>query len=212
MTASLSEVNMKIQSLKLKYFKKFRNPPVFDFTDPETGLARDMIVLVGMNGAGKTSLLQAIAATLGVAVGRFDKLSDLDWFGFNHELLGANWGQFDPEVDMKVQFSSSELQAIRDFNDKLKKKCDRQIIMISCVMDENRLSMVLIRFGFSLPGLKNRRKRLGSKNISSFEAGGWQFSHERPHLSTPPGRSGGRRHGSLESKVLQAGSANIFRE
>ena len=61
---------MKIQSLHLKYFKKFRDQPL-DFTDPETGLARDLIVLVGMNGAGKTSILQAIAASLGVATGRF---------------------------------------------------------------------------------------------------------------------------------------------
>jgi DNA repair exonuclease SbcCD ATPase subunit len=53
---------MKIQSLQLKYFKKFRSSPLFDFTDPETGLARDIIVLIGMNGAGKTSLLQAIAS------------------------------------------------------------------------------------------------------------------------------------------------------
>ncbi|BAZ83653.1 AAA family ATPase [Sphaerospermopsis kisseleviana CS-549] len=69
---------MKIQSLQLKYFKKFRSSPLFDFTDPETGLARDIIVLIGMNGAGKTSLLQAIAsgtalraiaATLGTATG-----------------------------------------------------------------------------------------------------------------------------------------------
>ncbi len=118
---TLSEELMKVQSLKLKHFKKFQNPPVFDFTEPETGLARDMIVLVGMNGSGKTSLLQAIAATLGVAAGRFDKLSDLGWIGFNHELLGANWGQFDPEVDMKVQFSSSELQTVRDFHNKLQK-------------------------------------------------------------------------------------------
>lgn len=31
---------MKVQSVELKYFKKFRTPPVFDFTDPETGLAK----------------------------------------------------------------------------------------------------------------------------------------------------------------------------
>jgi DNA repair exonuclease SbcCD ATPase subunit len=48
---------MKVQSVELKYFKRFRNPDIFDFTAPETGLARDLIVLIGMNGAGKTSLL-----------------------------------------------------------------------------------------------------------------------------------------------------------
>ncbi len=67
---------MKVQSIELKYFKRFRDSS-FDFTDPETGLARNLIVLIGMNGAGKTSLLQAIVSTLGVATGRFKLLSDL---------------------------------------------------------------------------------------------------------------------------------------
>lgn len=110
---------MKVQSVQLKYFKKFRTPPVFDFTDSETGLARDLIVLIGMNGAGKTSLLQAIAATLGKATGRLQGLSDLEWAGFNYELLGNNWGGFEPEVTLKVQFSSQELQAVRKFHQKL---------------------------------------------------------------------------------------------
>ena len=110
---------MKIQSLHLKYFKKFRDQPL-DFTDPETGLARDLIVLVGMNGAGKTSILQAIAATLGVATGRFEQLSQLEWSGFNYELLSSNWKKFEPEVSLQVQFSSSELKAINDFYQKLR--------------------------------------------------------------------------------------------
>ena len=73
---------MKIQSLQLEYFKKFRQQD-FDFTDSETGLAKDLIVILGMNGFGKTSILQAIAATLGTesrkiaANFRFNLL--LDW-------------------------------------------------------------------------------------------------------------------------------------
>lgn len=110
---------MKVQSVQLKYFKKFQTSPVFDFTDPETGLARDFIVLVGMNGAGKTTILQAISASLGVATGRLQKLSDLEWPGFNYELLGSNW-RFDPEVSLNVQFSSTELQAVREFQEKLR--------------------------------------------------------------------------------------------
>ncbi|NEP09015.1 MAG: AAA family ATPase [Symploca sp. SIO2C1] len=110
---------MKVQSVQLKYFKKFRNPPVFDFTDSETGLAQDLIVLIGMNGAGKTSLLQAIAATLGAATGRLQTVSDLEWTGYNYELLGNNWGQFEPEVNIKVQFSAQEIQAIHEFYQKL---------------------------------------------------------------------------------------------
>jgi predicted ATP-dependent endonuclease of OLD family len=112
---------MKIQSINLKYFKKFKKEK-FDFTDPETGLARDIIVLIGMNGAGKTSILQAIAATLGVATGRLQKLPDLEWPGFNYELLGSNWAKFEPEVTLQVQFSSQEIQAVREFQQKLQDK------------------------------------------------------------------------------------------
>lgn len=111
---------MKIQSLDLRSFKKFRSS-TFDFTDPETGLARDIIVLIGMNGAGKTSLLQVIAATVGTATGRLKKPSDLEWAGFNYELLGSSWGTLEPDVTIEVQFSSSELQAVQDFQQKLRK-------------------------------------------------------------------------------------------
>jgi AAA15 family ATPase/GTPase len=110
---------MKIQSLHLKYFKKFRDQEL-NFTDEETGLARDFIVLVGMNGAGKTSILQAIAATLGVATGRFEQLSQLEWSGFTYELLSNSWGRFEPDVTLKVQFSSSELNAVNNFYQKLR--------------------------------------------------------------------------------------------
>jgi len=109
---------MKVQSIQLKYFKKFRDQ-LLDFTDSETGLAQDLIVLIGMNGAGKTSVLQAIAATLGVATGRFQQLFDLQWPGYNYELLGNNWGGFDPEVNLKIQFSKLEIEATQEFHQKL---------------------------------------------------------------------------------------------
>ncbi|NER34163.1 MAG: AAA family ATPase [Oscillatoria sp. SIO1A7] len=109
---------MKVQSIALKYFKAFENRE-FDFTHEETGLARDLILIIGSNGSGKTSILQAISATLGVATGRLKRLSDLEWPGFNYELLASNWGRVEPEVSLKVQFSSKELQAIREFQEKL---------------------------------------------------------------------------------------------
>ncbi|NEQ69120.1 MAG: AAA family ATPase [Symploca sp. SIO1B1] len=111
---------MKVKSLELKYFKRFRNSS-FDFMDPETGLAQDLIVLIGANGAGKTSLLQAIAATLGVATGRLKLLSDLElkWAGFNYELVASNWGKFESDVTVQVEFSLQELKAVQEFQHKL---------------------------------------------------------------------------------------------
>ncbi len=109
---------MKVQSIQLKYFKKFEDYQ-FDLTNSETGLASDIILIIGMNGAGKTSLLQAIAATLGVATGRLEKLSDLEWAGFNYELLSNNWKTIQPEVNLQIQFSSPELKYTSEFYQKL---------------------------------------------------------------------------------------------
>lgn len=47
------------------------------------------------------------------------KLSDLDWAGYSYELLSNNWGRFDPEVNLQVQFSTSEIQAIQEYYCKL---------------------------------------------------------------------------------------------
>jgi predicted ATP-dependent endonuclease of OLD family len=111
---------MKIQRVELEFFKKFHKSKSFDFTDPETGLARNIILLTGMNGSGKTSILQAIAASLGMATGRLRKLSDLKWPGFNYELLSSNWGMFESDVKITVQFSTQEINAVREFYKKLK--------------------------------------------------------------------------------------------
>jgi predicted ATP-dependent endonuclease of OLD family len=109
---------MKIGSIKLEHFKKFRDT-FFNFTDEETGLARNLILLIGENGAGKTTILQAIAATLGTATGRLKSPSELDWTGFNEELLAENW-KFEPSVTLDVQFSEQEIEAIADFYNRLK--------------------------------------------------------------------------------------------
>lgn len=109
---------MKIQSIDLRYFKCFRHKKI-EFTDLETGLAHNLIVLLGMNGTGKTSLLQAIAATLGSATGRLQRPSDLEWAGFNYELLGRNWGQLTPDVALNVEFSTSEINAVHELQKQL---------------------------------------------------------------------------------------------
>jgi predicted ATPase len=110
---------MKIQQIQLKNFKRFKDVTL-DFTDRETGLAQNLIVLIGMNGSGKTSVLQAIAATLGTATGRLKKPSDLAWPGFVPELVSINWRRLHPEVTLNVEFSKSELKAVSDLQQQVK--------------------------------------------------------------------------------------------
>jgi len=105
---------MNIRSLRLKYFKKFRDTNDLDFTDPETGLSRPLIVLVGENGSGKSTVLQAIAATLGPATRRFEAARDLQWPGFDLELVGEAW-RSRSEVVLRVGFGEEERRATVEY-------------------------------------------------------------------------------------------------
>jgi predicted ATPase len=97
---------MKIERLLLKRYKRFREREIrFDLGhDPESSVVS---VLVGSNGSGKSSVLQAIAATLGTATGRLRQPRLLEWPGFNRDLLNSAWsGPF--EVRLNVKFSQKE--------------------------------------------------------------------------------------------------------
>ena len=104
---------MKVQRLRLQNFKRFHNRE-FDFRDPETGLAEDLIVLVGQNGSGKSTVLQAIASMLGAATGQLASPADLDWPGFDLHLANAAWAR-PIGLEMDVEFSPDEIKATREY-------------------------------------------------------------------------------------------------
>lgn len=106
---------MKITKLDLNYFKRFDHLEL-DFTD-EAGFPRDLIALIGDNGAGKTTILQAIALILGRATGRLRSADDLEWNGFDAGLAYKNWTVplAVPRIKCGVSFADDELQATRDY-------------------------------------------------------------------------------------------------
>ena len=104
---------MKIQRLRLKNFKRFSDTEL-NFCDPETGLAKDLIVLVGENRAGISSLLQAIAAMLGCATGRLDSPASLVWPGFDWDLIDQTWSD-SSEIELTVTFNRDEIEATREY-------------------------------------------------------------------------------------------------
>lgn len=116
---------MKVQSIHLKHFKKFRDRE-FPFINPETGLAKDLIVLIGKNGSGKSTILQTIAAILGAATRRLDQPGSLDWPGFNLEMADKSW-QFPGQVDLQIEFEQDELDATREFAKQVPGLSDKKI-------------------------------------------------------------------------------------
>lgn len=206
---------MKVQSLHLKYFKKFRDQK-FDFTDPETGLAKDLIVLIGMNGSGKTSILQAIAATLGTATGRLRKITDLDWQGYNYELLSNNWGRFEPKVNLQVQFSRSEIEAIQDFYSKLQEMGRNLPIppaesdLVSLKWDWRREDVTAdtdAKF-FQFKGREYAKQLLRSEGFPVFERVGSVFWYTEQRTSTSLTTEDSEKKVEITDDVLRSSLSN----
>ena len=72
---------MKIESLTLKNFKRFENLTI-EFKNDRTGEIANRFLILGDNGTGKTTILQAIALALSMVSGRISKIEDFDWIGW----------------------------------------------------------------------------------------------------------------------------------
>ncbi|MCC6725167.1 MAG: AAA family ATPase [Saprospiraceae bacterium] len=107
---------MKIKELSLRNYKRFVNQKRISFCDEE-GVPNEMTLLVGDNGSGKSSVLQAIAMVVGGAVKPHFRPSDLDYPGFQYNYIQT--GRLPIEVKAKIQFTEDERAATREFSDEL---------------------------------------------------------------------------------------------
>ncbi len=102
---------MKVKKLHLGNFKRFSGE-TFNYCDSETGLAQDLIVIVGRNGSGKSTILQAISAMLATATKRLSEPGELNWPGFNIDLANEAWDR-PIEVELDVEFAQNEIGSLR---------------------------------------------------------------------------------------------------
>ncbi len=98
---------MKIESLTLKNFKRFDDLTI-EFKNDLTGEIANRFLILGDNGTGKTTILQAIALCLSMLTGRIQKVSEFDWIGW---LPGRYWRWGSPEIEMVVHFTDDEIEA-----------------------------------------------------------------------------------------------------
>ncbi len=96
---------MKVESITIKDFKRFERLEVL-FKNQTLDTVSNRFLLLGDNGTGKTTLLQAIALPLALATKQIRRVTDFDWLGF---LPGRyqRWGA--PYIEIEVLFTTEEL-------------------------------------------------------------------------------------------------------
>jgi hypothetical protein len=101
---------MKLRHVRIENFKglKYLDIPL---TTEQGGDPRRLTCLIGDNGSGKTTALQAIALTLSLATRRTRNPSQFRWHGFLPERVGS---QGPPFVELTVDLAQEEIDLTRD--------------------------------------------------------------------------------------------------
>ena len=79
---------MKVESISIRDFKIFENLEV-SFKNKTLEEVSNRFLVLGDNGTGKTTLLQAIALPLSLATRSAQSVSHFDWVGFSSRALLA---------------------------------------------------------------------------------------------------------------------------
>lgn len=98
---------MQITRVQIENFKGLKKLGPLALTRAWDGAPRPLTLLLGENGSGKTSLLQAIALTISLATRKIAEPAAFRWPGFLVERLGSH-GRTRVEID--VVFEADELK------------------------------------------------------------------------------------------------------
>jgi hypothetical protein len=101
---------MKILEARIKRFKRFEEPGL-TLSFQEDGEVLNRVLLLGDNGSGKTTALQAIGLTLNLAMRNQETFETFRWTGWAPHRLFARG---EPEVEVDVQFEPDEIGATHE--------------------------------------------------------------------------------------------------
>lgn len=100
---------MKLRSVKINNFKGIESLD-FEMLNRERK-PRDLTCIVGDNGSGKTSVLQAIALPLSMATRRIRYADEFEWHGFLSERMSS---MGPTRIDLEVEFTPEEIGITQD--------------------------------------------------------------------------------------------------
>jgi predicted ATP-dependent endonuclease of OLD family len=101
---------MKVVHIYLENFKRFSKLDI-PILNSVTGEVAEQFLILGDNGSGKTTALQAVALCLSMASYKTPSIDKFDWMGW---LPGRyrRWGQ--PVIELEVHFTPDEIEATRE--------------------------------------------------------------------------------------------------
>ncbi len=117
---------MKIKHITLQNYKRFVQPKTFSFTDSD-GIVNEKTLIVGNNGTGKSSILQAIVILLASAIRDNFNPKNLDWLGFEYRHLQT--GPLPLKMEAEILFLDEEIRTTQEYVEQLKNmgvQLDRQ--------------------------------------------------------------------------------------
>lgn len=102
---------MKVKCVKIKNFKRFGDPGI-DLSFQTEGETHNRILLLGSNGAGKTTILQAIAVVWHTAMKSEQRSSTFPWSGWDPESLKERSHELVVTVELDpVEIASTQMMA-----------------------------------------------------------------------------------------------------
>ena len=108
---------MKIKKITLQNYKRFVQSKTFSFTNSD-GNINDKTLIVGNNGSGKTSILQAIVILLATAIRDHFSTAELDWPGFEYRHLQT--GKLPIKIEAEIVFEDEEIITTQEYAKELK--------------------------------------------------------------------------------------------
>ncbi len=103
---------MKLLRVTIKNFKGIDEIDFELTSEPEQ--PRPLTALIGGNGSGKTSILQAIALTLSMATRRTRSISDFQWHGFLPERMSSLGPTY---IELVLSFDEEEIALTKSLYD-----------------------------------------------------------------------------------------------
>lgn len=153
---------MKIKEITLRNYKRFvEEKTIFFHKDDEIN---DLTLIVGNNGTGKTSLLQAIVMMIAPLTRNNFSVEGIDWSGFEYRFIQSG-GRIPLKIEATIHFSEEELNETILYAERLK-ELEKKLV----IPNKNKEIKIFFDYENGKPFTKNPK--------DSYQLSGYQYAKQ----------------------------------